>query len=76
MPKLLGIENYTIWLIRAYALLVKEDLGFDTLDLDRTISDKTTITPAKNRKTLAIIKLLYNDNPLLYIKDKTSAIQA
>ncbi|KAJ5767425.1 hypothetical protein N7533_000008 [Penicillium manginii] len=76
VPKLLGIENYTTWSIRAYALLIKEDLGFDTLDPDGTISDETNITPAKNRKALAIIKLLCDDNPLLYIKDETSAIQA
>ena len=67
IPKLKGTENYIIWSIRTKALLVKEDLA-NPLE-DYSIS-------AKNSKVLAIIKLLYKDNPLLYIRDKTSTKRA
>ena len=65
--KLKGTENYIIWSIRTKALLVKEDLA-NPLE-DYSIS-------AKNSKVLAIIKLLYKDNPLLYIRDETSTKRA
>ena len=67
IPKLKGTENYIIWSIRTKALLVKEDLA-NPLE-DYSIS-------AKNSKALAIIKLLYKDNPLLYIRDETSTKRA
>ena len=31
ITKLSGTDNYTTWAIRAYALLVKDDLGFDNV---------------------------------------------
>lgn len=78
VPKLTGTENYITWSIRAYALLAKEDLGFDHMSSDGTISTNSNgaITPAKNRKALAIIKLLCEDSPLLYIRDEINALKA
>ena len=67
IPKLKGTENYIIWSIRTKALLVKEDLA-------NPLEDYSIST--KNSKALAIIKLLYEDNPLLYVRDKTSTKRA
>ena len=67
IPKLNGPNNYIIWSIRTKALLVQEDL---------LNSLKYYSISAQNNKALAIIKLLYKDNTLLYIRDETSAKRA
>ena len=67
IPKLKRTENYIIWSIRTKALLVQEDL---------LNSLKYYSISAQNNKALAIIKLLCEDNTLLYIRDETSAKKA
>ena len=67
LPKLRGSDNYVTWSIRLKAALVKEDL-FSSIEDD---SDES-----KNNKGLAIIKLLCEDGPLLYIKDISMAKEA
>ena len=67
IPKLNRSNNYIIWSIRTKALLVQEDL---------LNSLKYYSISAQNNKALAIIKLLYKDNTLLYIRDETSTKRA
>lgn len=71
LPKLTGSDNYIIWSIRLQALLIKEEL-YDPIEKDSISNTNTT----KNRKALAIIKLLCDDSPLLYIRDENSAKKA
>ena len=71
-------DNYTIWTIRIYILLVKDNLDFDNIPVNSKLSavfNLNTIPIAKNKKILAIIKLLYKDSSLLYIKNKTNTIR-
>lgn len=70
LPKLYGSDNYITWSIRIQALLIKEDL-YEPIEKD-SISGTNT----KNRKALAIIKLLCDDSPLLYIRDEDNAKKA
>src|ERR1700761_2111821 len=70
LPKLYGSDNYITWSIRIQALLIKEDL-YEPIEKD-SISNTNT----KNRKALAIIKLLCDDSPLLYIRDEDNAKKA
>jgi len=73
-----GTDNYTTWTIRVYTLLVKDDLDFDNVSANGELSadfNLNTIPIVKNKKILAIIKLLYEDSSLLYIKDETNAIR-
>lgn len=67
IPKLKGSDNYITWSIRTKATLTKEDLAAPIEEAD---------LGAKNNKALAIIKLLCEDGPLLYIKDLVSAKEA
>ena len=72
LPKLKGSENYKIWNARAKAALIREDL-YDPIqhpDLRSNDSKK------KNNKALAIIKLLCDDGPLLYIRNIEEANKA
>jgi len=71
-------DNYTIWTIRIYTLLVKDNLDFDNIPANSELPadfNLNTIPIAKNKKILAIIKLLYKNSFLLYIKNKTNTIR-
>ena len=68
IQRLRGSDNYSIWTIRAKAVLAKEEL-IDTIRQSAT-------TGSKNDRALSIIQLLCDDGPLLYIKDITDAKQA
>ena len=71
-------DNYTTWAIKTYTLLVKDNLGFDNVPANSKLSadfNLNTIPIAKNKKILAIIKLLCKNSPLLYIKNKTNTIR-
>ena len=67
LSKLKGSENYITQSIRTKAYLIKDDLY-------STIEDP--VLGRENDKALAIIKLLCEDGPLLYIKDIASAKEA
>lgn len=67
IPKLRGSENYITWSTRTKATLIKEDLL-------SSLSEGSS--EPKNNKGLAIIKLLCEDGPLLYIKDIDNAKKA
>ena len=70
LPKLKGSQNYIPWSIRARATLIKEDL-ISAIKEDTSLVDKKV-----NKKALAWIQLLYEDGPILYIKDISSAKEA
>jgi len=79
VTKLSSTDNYTIWAIRVYNLLVKDNLGFDNVPANSELPadfNLNTIPIAKNKKVLAIIKLLYKNSSLLYIKNETNTIRA
>lgn len=67
LPKLKGSGDYVTWSIRLKAALVREDLL-------STIEGNSQ--EPKNSKGVAIIKLLCEDGPLLYIKDISNATEA
>ena len=67
LTKLKGSDNYIPWSIRTKAALVKEDL---------LTSIETESNQVKSQKGLALINLLCDDGPLLYIKDESSAKRA
>ena len=69
LPKLIGSENYIIWSIRVKAALTKEDLA-------SPIDDNTITSGIKNNKAVALIKLLCDDGPLLYIRNIQGANEA
>jgi hypothetical protein len=67
LPKLKGSENYIIWSIKIKAALIKDDLY--------TPIENPSIG-VKNNKAISILKLYYNNRPLLYLKDIESAYKA
>ena len=67
LSKLKGSDNFITWSIRTKAYLTKDDLS-------STLEDSTL--GKENDKALAIIKLLCEDGPLLYIKDINNAKEA
>ena len=67
LPKLRGSENYIIWSIRVKAALIKEDLYTPI---------EAPSTSVKNNKAISVLKLYYNDGPLLYLKDIESTQEA
>jgi len=78
ITKLSGTDNYTTWTIRIFTLLVKDNLEFDNIPTNSKLPadfNLNTIPIAKNKKILAIIKLLYKNSPLLYIKNETNTIR-
>jgi hypothetical protein len=75
-----GPENYVDWSIRLKDLLIKDDL-IEPIEADFTEAPLSSDLPvsaklSKNRKALSIIRLLCAKNPLLYIRDETSAYLA
>ena len=67
LPKLRGLENYIIWSIRVKAALIKDDLYTPI---------ETPSIGIKNNKAISILKLYYDNRPLLYLKDIESAYKA
>ena len=60
VSKLTGTNNYTKWAIRAYTLLVKDDLGFENIPQNEVLPAdfNYNIPIIKNKRALAVIKLL------------------
>ena len=70
IPKLKGATNYEIWALRTKSYLIKEGLK-DSLDNILPI-----ISQDINDKTLANIRLLIEDGPLLQIQYINTAKEA
>ena len=67
--KLKGNSNYEVWSLRTEAFLIKEKLNTPIISPESATSDENTTT-------LANIKLLLDDGPLLQIRHITSAKEA
>ncbi|PSR81061.1 hypothetical protein BD289DRAFT_439671, partial [Coniella lustricola] len=69
IPKLKGTENYIIWSLRTEAALTEK--GY--LSAIKPDLVNIPINEEINRKSLAIIKLLCDDGPLLHIRAEKTA---
>ena len=71
LPRLQGTGNYPIWKVRVSAYLIKK--GFlDAISQEPSNAAET----GRSKRALAKIQLLYDDGPLIQIKNAETAYQA
>lgn len=67
--QLSGVKNYLYWSVKVIVYLVKEGEASNNLDFQGIFAEKT-------RKALADIFLMYNEGPLMHIKEKNTPLEA